>query len=321
MIGRRALLAGLSLFAGAGAAAVVRLGLLQFGTVQWVAETMRRHRFDAARGVVVKPVLLANNDAGRIAMMAGSADIVVSDWPFAAAQRAAGNALCFAPFSSALGGVMVPAASSIRGLADLPGKRLGVAGGKFDKSWLIVQAAAKAGGTDLAAADVVYGAPPLLGAKLQQGELDAVLTFWTFAARLEAAGCREAVAVADAAQALGLPAAMPLVGYIFREDWARANRAVIDGFLAAADDAERLLGQDDAAWTALRPLMDAPDDALFMALRRRFRAGIFHPSVPQQRAAAARVVEVLLRIGGPRALPGVTALPDGLFWERADGGT
>jgi NitT/TauT family transport system substrate-binding protein len=81
-------------------------------------------------------------------------------------QRAAGTNLCFAPFSSSAGGIMTGAQSPIRGLADLRGRKLGVVGGPVDKSWLIVQAAGHATqGIDLAsAADVVYGAPPLLGA-------------------------------------------------------------------------------------------------------------------------------------------------------------
>ena len=53
---------------------------------------------------------------------------------------------------------------SIATLADLEGKRLGIAGGPLDKSWLLIQALAKErDGVDLAAiSEVVYGAPPLL---------------------------------------------------------------------------------------------------------------------------------------------------------------
>ena len=145
-------------------------------------------------------VKLANTSAGRVALMAGAADVVVSDWLFVAAQRAAGTPLCFAPFSTATGGVVVRGGSPIRSFADLKGRRLGIAGGPVDKSWLILQAAAHARGIDLAAtARVVYGAPPLLGAKLEQGELDAVLTYWNFVARLEAAGGREVIPVAACA--------------------------------------------------------------------------------------------------------------------------
>lgn len=315
-IGRRATLAlPALLLAGATAAPALRLGVVQFGTVQWVAEIIRRHGLDAKHGVAIAPRLLPGTQSARVALLAGGADIVVSDWLFAAVQRAAGTRLCFVPFSSALGGFMVPAGSPVRGLADLAGRKLGVAGGPVDKSWLLAQAAAQASAKrDLAeAARVVYGAPPLLDAKLVQGELDAVLTFWTFAARLEAAGFREAISVADCAALLGLPRNLPMVGFVFHEDWARASHGAVDAFLAAAADAERLLATSDAAWADVRPLMNAPQDALFAGLRRRFLAGLAAPAADQEQTAE-RVLTVLLRAGGTRATAGLTALPDGLFW-------
>jgi NitT/TauT family transport system substrate-binding protein len=297
--------------------ATVRLGLVQFGTLQWVAETIRHRNLAARHGVSLVPRIMASTESARVALLAGEADIVASDWPFAAAQRAAGTKLCFAPFTTALGGVMVPAGSPVHGLADLAGRRLGVAGGPLDKSWLMVQAAARGtAGIDLATtARIAYGAPPLLGAKLQQGELDAVLTFWTFAARLEASGFREAISVADCAALLGLPRSMSMVGFVFHEDWARGNRDAIDGFLAAVADAEQALARSDDAWAAIRPLMDAPDDALFRSLRRRFIAGIVPPSAAGQQEVAARVLQVLLKAGGTRATAGLTELPPGVFWD------
>jgi NitT/TauT family transport system substrate-binding protein len=306
---------------GAAAANEIRLGILQFGTLQWIADVIRRHHLDAAQGIALETALLANTDAGRIALMAGADDVVVSDWMFAAAQRAAGTPLCFAPFSSALGGIMAPASSSIRGLADLRGRRLGVAGGPLDKSWLVVQAAARTTRSiDLAsAAHVVYGAPPLLDAKLQQGELDAVLTFWNFAARLEARGYRELISVADCAHALGLPAELNLVGFVFHEDWAKAHRRTIDGFLASVGAAERLLASSSAEWTHVRPLMDAANDQLFDSLRRRFVAGIAaEPSAAQSQQTAERVFAILLKTGGAHATAGLKALPDGIFWQRSN---
>jgi NitT/TauT family transport system substrate-binding protein len=266
--------------------------------------------------------VLANTDAGRVALMAGADDVIVSDWMFAAAQRAAGTKLCFAPFSNALGGIMARADAPIDTLADLKGRALGVAGGPVDKSWLVVQAAARqTAAIDLATAThIAYGAPPLLDAKLQQGELDAVLTFWNFAARLEAAGCREMISVADCAEKLGLPPQLSLVGFVFRQDWAEKNRPTIDGFLAATDQAEHLLATSDAEWQQIRPLMDASDDALFASLRRRFIAGIAELSASAQQTTAEHVFAILHRTGGTRATAGLSALPDGIFWRRADGG-
>ncbi len=260
-LGRRAWLmasAALLLPAQAHAAAPeVRLGVLQYGSVQWVADVIRRHGLDTSNGFSLSTSTLANSDSSRVALMAGAADIVVSDWFFVASQRAAGNRLSFVPFSSASGGIMVADSSPIRSLADLANRRLGVAGGPLDKSWLIVQAAARsAGGVELATATkLTYGAPPLLDAMLQRNDMDAVLTFWNFAARLDAAGFRQAVSVGDCARTLGLSDRISLIGYTFHEDWAKQNPVAINGFLTASAAALAIMANDDAEWDKLRPLM------------------------------------------------------------------
>jgi NitT/TauT family transport system substrate-binding protein len=298
---------------------MVRVGLLQFGTVQWIADVIRRNRLDESHGFRLQAVTLANTEAGRIGLMAGAADIVVSDWLFAAAQRAAGTPLCFVPFSNAMGGIMVRADSPLRELADLKGRKLGVAGGPTDKSWLLVRAASRAQGTDLAeAARVVYSAPPLLNAKLLQGELDAVLTYWNFAARLEAERCRELVSVATCAEGLGLPRTLGLVGFVFRQDWAERDRAAVNGFFAAVREADNRLAESPGEWEHVRPLMDAPDEALFTTLRRRYLAGVAHLTAEQQERTDARLLEILLRTGGPSATAGLERVPEGIFWPVPD---
>ena len=320
-VGRRAALGGTAALLAArhpaaAAPPAVRLGILQFGTVQWVGDIMQRHRLDAANGFTLASTTLANTDAGRVALLANTADVVVLDWMFVAAQRAAGNRLCFAPFSSATGGIIAAAGSPIRSLADLPKRRLGIAGGPVDKSWLITRAAAQhATGQDLSAtADVVYAAPPLLNAKLMQQELDAVLTYWNFAARLEAADYRQVVSVDDCAQTLGLPQGMSLIGFVFHQDWAERNPAAISGFLAAAAAVDDLLAASPAEWQQIRPLMNAQDDKLFERLRQRFTAGITHPSAAAQEHAASLLFDVLLRTGGVHATDGLQQLPSGIFW-------
>ena len=298
----------------------VRLGTLQFGTVQWVGDIIRRYGLDNANGFDLTTALLANTDAARVALMANAADIVVLDWMFVAGQRQAGTKLCFAPFSSSTGGIMAARSSPIANLADLARRKLGVAGGPVDKSWLVVRAAAKAqSGIDLAqAADVVYGAPPLLNAKLMQGELDAVLTYWNFAARLEAADYRQVVSVDDCARGLGLPASMSLVGFVFHEDWATRNSDAINGFLTAAASAEALLAASEDEWRQIRPLMNAPDDRLYERLKQRFIAGIAHPSAAQQEHAASQLFDVLLQTGGTHVTEGLKQLPPGIFWPTPD---
>ena len=300
------------------AAEPVRLGILKFGTVQWVADVIRYHHLDTAHGFTLNTTFLANTGAGRVALLAGADDMIVSDWMFAAAQRANGTKLSFAPFSGSLGGIMTPSNSALSRFADLKGRKLGVAGGPVDKSWLLVQAACRATtGIDLRhAAEVVYGAPPLLSAKLQQRQLDAVLTFWNFAAMLEAAGCREMISVADCARHLGLPAQLDLVGFVFHQDWADAHRQAVDGFLKAVADAQQTLAHSDSEWRRIRPLMNAPNDTVFTLLKNRFIAGIPTTSPAQESQTAERVFAILMKTGGTQATAGLTSLPDGVFWSQ-----
>jgi len=313
VIGRRGLVAMLAAMAAAPADArenpVVQLGILPFGTVQWIAATIQLHRLDQAHGFALQTTKLANTEAAKVALMGHAVDVAVSDWPFVAAQRSHGGTLTFSPFSSSLGGIMVPAGSPVRSLADLRGMRLGVAGGAADKSWLILRAAALKQGVDLTKdASLSFGAPPLLSASLQHGGLDALLTFWNFAARLQAGGFREALSVGDCARILGLDAPPVLVGYVFDALWATANPRAIGGFLAASAAACDLLTRDPAAWQPIRPLMDAPDPKLFDILRTRFLAGIGRPDADTLTAQAGRILA---------ATSAGTALPPGVFWRGA----
>jgi len=325
-ITRRAALAAAAAFvampARAGTVPELRLGTVQYGTVQWVADTIRRGDLDKSHGFTLQTNMLANTEAGRVSLMAGATDVILSDWPFVAVQRAAGTKLSFVPFTSAAGGIMTAADSPIRQLTDLRGRKLGVAGGPADKSWLLVQAAARKQGIDLATdAKPIYGAPPLLGGKLQQGELDAVLTYWNFAARLEAAGLREAISVADCTKALDISPHISMVGFVFRQEWAEANRPALDGFLAAVDDAQLRLAKSDAEWNAVRPLMNADSDPLFLRLRDRFRAGMQHVNAEEQARGAARLLAVLHETGGAQATGGIATLPPGVFWPGRNGAT
>ena len=141
---------------------------------------------------------------------------MLSDWLWVARERSLGDNLVFHPSSSTLGAVMVPGQSPIREIADLKGRKLAVAGGPLDKSWLLLQALARRSGIDLRKqATIVYGAPPLLSEKALQGETDATLTFWNFCAELEGKGFRRAVGVDQVMKGLGAKGPIAIVGYTF----------------------------------------------------------------------------------------------------------
>ena len=189
----------------------------------------------------------------RVALFAGKVDVIVIDWIWVSRQRAAGSMLTFVPFSSAVGALMVPPNSSIHLLADLKGKRLGVAGGPLDKSWLLIRAMGLSQlGVDLADdVDAKFGAPPLLNAQALAGRLDGIITSWNFLAELEARRFRTLVTVDEAARSIGITGTLPLLGYVFDERWGAAKREAVAGLVRADRGAKQILDKTDAEWDAL----------------------------------------------------------------------
>ncbi|MCB1890137.1 MAG: transporter substrate-binding domain-containing protein [Rhodocyclaceae bacterium] len=299
--------------------ATLRVGVLKYGTVNWELDVIRHHGLDRDNGFTLEITPLALKDAAAVAVQGGAVDIIVSDWLWVARQRAEGRLFSFAPYSRAEGSLMVRPDAGVTTFADLKGKRLGVAGGALDKSWLLLRAYARQQtGTD--AAELVepnFAAPPLLNQLVLKGELPATLNFWHFAARLEAAGMRRLLSIDEVLGGLGIDRELPMVGWVFKEDWAEANRAAVDGFLRASDAAKAILRDSDAEWERLRPMMKAEDEATFVALREGFRAGIPQAGVEQAERAARQAYGVLAREGGEALVGKATELASGVFWRTA----
>lgn len=295
---------------------VLRAAVLKIGTVNWELDTIKRNGFDAEFGfeLVVRP--FADNGATRVALEGGEADVAVADWIWVARQRAAGKDYVFIPYSRAVGGLVVPEDSPARNLADLKGKKIGIAGGPVDKSWLILQAyARKEYGFDLAEeTEQVFGAPPLIFKAALQGETDGAINFWHFLAKMKASGMRELVSVETAATTLGLDPDIALLGYVLKESYLEENPALATSFYSASRKAKDLLANDDAAWEALRPRMNAKTDAQFEILRRDFRAGIPAPGNVSEDSAATFFL-LMARLGGEKLVGKARELPAGLFVE------
>jgi NitT/TauT family transport system substrate-binding protein len=307
-----------SLSARAAELPAVRVGLLQFGTVNWEVSVMRRG-LDTAHGIRLAPVDFADKDAATLALLSGAVDVIVTDWLWVARQRAAHKDFTFVPFSSAVGGVVADPKLGIKNVSDLAGRKLGIGGGPDDKSWLLLQAyARKTAGMDLRqAADLQFAAPPILTELAARGRIDAVLNFWQFNAQLQAKGFDEVISIRGILPQLGLDRPPALLGWVFRESWAASHPKLAQGLLDASFDAKEKLRQDDAQgaalWQSLRPQMKAPDEALFAALKAGYRAGMPAGYGPADIAAANAAFHLMAEID-PRAVGGLTDLPPGTFW-------
>ena len=297
---------------------VVRVGVLKYGTVNWELKSMQHHGLDKANGFTLEIVPFAGGDATRIALLGGEVDVIVSDWMWVSRQRSEGRDLAFVPYSSSVGSIMVAGDSELQSLADLKGQRIGVAGGPLDKSWLLLQGmASQEHGIDLNAEnEIVFGAPPLLAEKARDGELDAVLNYWHYCARLEADGFRRLISAEEAANALGSQGPVSAIGYVFADDWAAGNPAA--AFVKASRETKKILQESDEEWQRLADNGDIKDGpAALQVLRDRFREGIPGRSHEEEVRDAGVIYSVLSELGGRKLVGDSTEMAEGTYWRGA----
>ena len=316
---RSALIAVMALAAAQAAAADrIRIAVQKTGTLAWELDVIKSHGIDRDLDLAIERTDLASTEAGKVALKGGAADVMLSDWLWVARERSLGDKLVFYPSSSTLGAVMAPAQSAIHEAVDLKGRKLAVAGGPLDKSWLLLQALALREGVDLRRqATVVYGAPPLLSEKALQGETDATLTYWNFCADLESKGLRRAIAMDRVMQALGAKGPVAIVGYVFDGGFAARNRSVIDRLLTAARRAKEILASSEAEWQKLAPRLRISDPQALAIYRQRYSEGIVGRPLADEEADARALYRVLAETGGAALVGPARELDPGTFYKPA----
>lgn len=270
--------------AGSADLPLLSVSVLQFGTAHWELDHILHRGLDRQNGYRLELTPVANLPASRLAVTSGSVNGAVADLLWAQSRFQAGTAYWYVPFSSQIGDIVVADDSAIRSVADLAGRRIGVAGGPDSKGWILLRKVAEQQGIDLEqSARVQFAAPPLLSQALKRGQVDVIVTYWHFAARLRGeGGWRSAFSMADLLTALALDRNLPVLGYVFPEAWARDNRSLIDGFAASLAEAKAELAASESSWQRLRPLMGNPEESVFTALREGFVAGTPAPQTDER---------------------------------------
>jgi NitT/TauT family transport system substrate-binding protein len=307
-----------SLFAASAANAAdrIRVAMQRTGTLAWELDVVKTHGLDRKADLAIETMELASTEAGKIALRGGSADLMLSDWLWVTRERSLGDKLVFYPSSSTLGAIMVAAKSPINNLLDLKGRKIAVAGGPLDKSWLLLQGLARRSGLDLRrSALIIYGAPPLLSEKQVQGETDALLTFWNFCADLESRGQRRAIEMDDVMKQLGAKAPVSIVGYTFDGAWAARNKSMVDRFLAVSQEAKTILAANESDWQRLAPRIGTADAKALAIYRQRYAEGIWRRPITEEEADARALYRVLAEVGGAELVGNARELDPGTFYR------
>jgi len=294
----------------------IKLALEDGGTASWEAAAMQELRLDVQNEIKLKIRKVADGTAGQAALQAGRVDVMLSDFVWTSLQRDQGDDFTFVPHSLTVGGLMALPGSKVKSVADLKGATLAVAGGPVETNYLILQAYynAKTGGDLAKDASVVFGVAPLVNEQLLGGVADASLNVWQFSTQAAVAGATQVMSLQDMQKELGVSKTPPLLGWVFSEAFAAKKPEAIKRFLDASFQTKAALLADDALWERIRPVMKVDDDALFIALRDTYRAGIATSYSDADIQAAAEIYALLAKFGDADLTGGKPGLAEGTFW-------
>ncbi|MCK5728285.1 MAG: ABC transporter substrate-binding protein [Methylococcales bacterium] len=294
----------------------IRLGVLAFGTVNWELHALKNEALLETAHFTLSIQKLANPQAGKIALQSGSVDMIVSDWVWVSRLRNHGQDFTFYPYSSTAGALMVPNNSPIKTIQDLQGKKLGIAGGELDKNWLLLQALAQQKSLDLNnSLTQVHAAPPLLTHQLLNQKVDAIITYWHFAARLEAQGYRQLIDGKRLLKQLGIQQVVPTLGYVFKQSWANQHPQALANFLTLTAKAKNKLCTLDSAWDKIHTLIKASNVNTQKVLRTRYCAGQITHWGAEEKQAAEKIYQLLRKLSHNKLTGNSEHINKGTFWH------
>ena len=294
----------------------LNIGLLKWGSVNWEMDIIEHNKLDKKNNVIIKKKFFSTKNAAAIALQGKAVDVIVTDWIWVSRQKAENKSYFFYPHSMSVGGIIVKHDSEIIDLNTLKNKKLGIAGSSIDKSWLLFRAYSK---KKMAVDPInflkpIYAAPPLLNEFIERNEIDAVLNYWHYNARLKSKGYRELISVENILKDLGIKTKIPAFGWVFSEKFGKENKNLINNFLKASKDAKRIMLSSDNEWERIFPLTKANDRTTLINLRDAYRNGIPLSFGNNEIEETKKVFKILAEYGGRNLVGKKNEISPGIFW-------
>lgn len=283
---------------------VIRAGLQASGTFSWMVHAIDYFGLDEELGLQIEPVTYATKEATELALMAGDVDVTVDDFVNVVLMRSRGVPVrAVYPYTLALGGLIVRADSDIQSIADLRGKVIGAAS-LSDKSLLILRVLAKStyGFDPQHDSETIAAAAPLMSELALRGDMDAVLPFWHFAARMIGSGqFREIATVHGMLEELGMSSELPNLVLLARDEM---DRQALRQFLLALDMAAERMKADDGIWDSIlaEGLYSLPDESLMRSVRDRWETSLPSQWNDDIVRGLVHLVERMVEVAGPEVV-------------------
>ena len=295
----------------------LRIGVLAYGTVNWELDVIKHHNLDKKNGFNLDIVNLASKNAQLVSLQAKDVNMIVNDWLWVNTQRSKGKNYSYYPYSKATGTLVVNEKSNIKTLLDLKGKNLGIAGGVYDKTWLLFRAYGKSK-YDIDLQDIVipmYAQAPILYKKMQDNSLEAAINFWHFNAKLEANNIKPLIEIKDILKQFDIKDDVSFVGWTFDSDFANENKDLINAFLKASSEAKDLLKNSNEEWNRIKEQMNVKNDVEFKALKSGYKKGIIEEFNENSISDLEKIYKILLKEGGDKFVGDSVSLDNEIFWK------
>ena len=295
----------------------LRIGVLAFGTVNWELDVLKHHNLDKKYGFDLDVVELASKNAQLVSLQSKDVNMIVNDWIWVNTQKAKGKNFSFYPYSKATGTLLVNENSNINTLLDLKGKHLGIAGGVYDKTWLLFRAYSKSK-YDIDLKDIVnplFASAPILYKKMQDDSLQAAINFWHFNAKLESKNIKALIEISEILKELDIQKDVSFVGWTFDTKFANENKDLITAFLKASKESKEILKNSDEEWNRIKEQMSVKNDKEFEALKNGYKKGIIEEFDENSIGDLQKVFKILLKEGGEKFVEDSTSLDNSIFWN------
>jgi len=295
----------------------ISIGLLKYGSVNWEMDIINHNELDKKNNFKIKKTFYSTKNAAAIALQGKSVDVIVTDWIWVSRQRGQNRKYLFFPHSMTVGGIMVKHDSEITTFEQLKNKKLGIAGSSIDKSWLLFRAYSnkKLNEDPKSFLKPTYAAPPLLNQLIERNEIDAVLNYWHYNARLKSKGYREIISVENILKNLGIQTKIPAIGWVFSEDFANKNKDLINNFFNASNEAKKIMMSSDNEWERIFPLTKAKDRAMLIHLRDAYRNGIPLSFGNNEIEETKKIFKILAQYGGKDLVGANNEISSNMFWS------